>query len=74
MSEAFEHPHLVARGTFVERDGMTQPAPAPRFSRTAPTLTTPPPALAGQDTRDALAAWGVADLDGLLASGAAVQA
>ncbi len=44
MTEAFDHPHLVARGTFVERDGMTQPAPAPRFSRTAPTLTTPPPA------------------------------
>ena len=44
MSEAFEHPHLVARGTFVERDGMIQPAPAPRFSRTAATLTTPPPA------------------------------
>jgi alpha-methylacyl-CoA racemase len=74
MSEAFEHPHLVARGTFVERDGMTQPAPAPRFSRTASTLTTPPPARAGQDTREALAAWGVPDIDGLLASGAAVQA
>jgi alpha-methylacyl-CoA racemase len=73
MSEAFEHPHLVARGTFVERDGLTQPAPAPRFSRTAPTLTSPPPALAGQDTRAALSAWGVADIDGLLASGAAVQ-
>jgi alpha-methylacyl-CoA racemase len=74
MSEAFAHPHLVARGTFVERDGVTQPAPAPRFSRTRPTLTAPPPARAGQDTRAALAAWGVADIDGLLASGAAVQA
>jgi alpha-methylacyl-CoA racemase len=74
MSEAFEHPHLVARGTFVQRDGMTQPAPAPRFSRTAPTLTTPPPARSGQDTRDALVAWGIGDVDGLLASGAAVEA
>ena len=74
MTEAFEHPHLVARGTFVERDGMTQPAPAPRFSRTAPTLTTPPPAKAGQDTRDALLAWGIADVDALLASGAAAEA
>ena len=74
MSEAFEHPHLVARGTFVERDGMTQPAPAPRFSRTAPTLTTPPPARAGQDTREALLAWGIADVDALLASGAAAEA
>jgi len=74
MSEAFEHPHLVARGTFVDRDGMTQPAPAPRFSRTAPTLTTPPPARAGRDTRDALAAWGIGDVDALLASGAAAEA
>jgi alpha-methylacyl-CoA racemase len=74
MTEAFDHPHLVARGTFVERDGMTQPAPAPRFSRTSPTLTTPPPAQAGQDTRDALLAWGIADVDALLASGAAAEA
>ncbi|HEX3295875.1 MAG TPA: CaiB/BaiF CoA-transferase family protein [Nocardioides sp.] len=74
MTEAFGHPHLAARGTFVDRDGMTQPAPAPRFSRTAPTLTTAPPANAGQDTRDALRAWGISDVDALLASGAAVQA
>ena len=74
MTEAFGHPHLAARGTFVERDGMTQPAPAPRFSRTAPSLTTPPPAKAGQDTLDALRAWGITDVDVLLGSGAAVQA
>jgi alpha-methylacyl-CoA racemase len=74
MTEAFEHPHLVARETFVARDGMTQPAPAPRFSRTSPTLTTPPPATAGQDTRGALTAWGITDVDRLLESGAAVQA
>ena len=73
MSEAFSHPHLVARGTFVERDGLTQPAPAPRFSRTEASLTTPPPVVAGQDTRAALAAWGL-DADALLESGAAVQA
>ena len=35
MSEAAEHPHNVARETFVEVDGVAQPAPAPRFSRTA---------------------------------------
>ncbi len=74
MTEAFEHPHLVARSTFVERDGLTQPAPAPRFSRTPPTLTTPPPAKAGQDTREALTAWGIADVEALLASGAAAEA
>src|SRR4051812_2508276 len=74
MTEAFEHPHLVARGTFVDRDGVTQPAPAPRFSRTTPTLTTPPPTRAGQDTRAALTAWGISDVDALLASGAAAEA
>ncbi len=74
MTEAFEHPHLVARETFVVRDGMTQPAPAPRFSRTPPTLTTPPPAAPGQHTREALTAWGIADVDRLLETGAAVQA
>jgi alpha-methylacyl-CoA racemase len=73
MTEAFRHPHLVARGTFVERDGVTEPAPAPRFSRTAPTLTTPPPAEPGQDTVAALTAWGITDVGRLLESGAAVQ-
>jgi alpha-methylacyl-CoA racemase len=73
ISEAFEHPHLAARGTFVEAHGMTQPAPAPRFSRTEATLSLPPPA-AGEHTRAALAAWGVADVDGLIERGVAVQA
>jgi alpha-methylacyl-CoA racemase len=31
MAEAAAHPHNVARGTFVELDGVVQPAPAPRF-------------------------------------------
>jgi alpha-methylacyl-CoA racemase len=74
ISEASEHPHLKARGTFVERDGMVQPQPAPRFSRTQPSLTTPPPATAGAQTREALTAWGIADIDGLLDRGIAVQA
>ncbi|GAA4669055.1 CaiB/BaiF CoA-transferase family protein [Nocardioides nanhaiensis] len=73
ISRAQEHPHLVARGTFVERDGMVQPAPAPRFSRTGPSLTTPPPAAAGAQTRAALTAWGVDDVEGLLERGVAVQ-
>lgn len=74
MTEAFHHPHLSSRETFVDRDGHTQPAPAPRFSRTPPTLTTPPPAVPGQDTRAALTAWGIADVERLLEGGAAVQA
>jgi alpha-methylacyl-CoA racemase len=72
LTEAAEHPHLRARQTYVDRDGVLQPAPAPRFSRTEATLTTGPSAPGGQ-TREALAVWGVPDVDALLASGAAVQ-
>ncbi|NIJ11059.1 alpha-methylacyl-CoA racemase [Saccharomonospora amisosensis] len=43
FAEATDHPHLAARGTIVELDGVTQPAPAPRFSRTTPATPTPPP-------------------------------
>jgi alpha-methylacyl-CoA racemase len=73
LAEAPHHPHLAERATFVERDGVTQPAPAPRFSRTVATLAAPP-ARPGEHTRDALTAWGIADVDSLLDSGAAVQA
>ncbi len=73
LTEAYAHPHNVARGTFVERDGLTQPAPAPRFSATPATLTTPPEA-AGSSTRSALTAWGITDIDQLIADGVAVQA
>ncbi|HVH77202.1 MAG TPA: CaiB/BaiF CoA-transferase family protein [Stellaceae bacterium] len=41
-AEAPSHPHLKARGTYVEIDGITQPAPAPRFSRSTPPLPVPP--------------------------------
>jgi alpha-methylacyl-CoA racemase len=74
MSEAIGHPHLKERGTFVEKDGLVQPAPAPRFSRTEATLDRPPAPKPGAHTREALQAWGIADVDGLLESGAAVQA
>ena len=73
-SEAERHPHLAGRGTFVDRGLGPEPAPAPRFSRTAAALGTPPPDRAGADTVAALTAWGVPDVDALLASGAAVQA
>ena len=72
LTEAHAHPHLVARKTFVEHAGVTQPAPAPRFSRTVSTITMPP-AGAGAHTREALIAWGAADVDALIDSGAAVQ-
>ena len=57
MGEAYQHPHNVARRTFVEIAGKLQPAPAPRFSRTAPEIPTPPPH-AGQHTDAALRDWG----------------
>ena len=56
--EAPSHPHIAARDTFVEVAGITQPAPAPRFSRTTSEISCPPP-VAGQDTDEALADWGI---------------
>jgi alpha-methylacyl-CoA racemase len=73
-AEAPHHPHLSARGTYVEHHGVVQPAPAPRFSRTPGALSMPPPRASGVDTRRALEAWGIADVDALLASGAALEA
>ncbi|WP_395690238.1 CaiB/BaiF CoA transferase family protein [Nocardioides sp.] len=72
LTEAAEHPHMKARGTLVHHDGMLQPAPAPRFSRTPATI--PPVAdTVGGSTREALTAWGIADVDALIESGAATQ-
>ena len=56
--EAPQHPHNAARRTYVEIDGIVQPAPAPRFSRTVPGLPTPPqPPRRGGEAEAALAAW-----------------
>jgi len=57
MGEAPAHPHNKQRGTFVEVDGVVQPGPAPRFSRT-PSAIQGPPAVAGQQTAEALRDWG----------------
>ena len=59
--EAPHHPHLAARGTFVEVDGVTQPAPAPRFSRTPPDAPSAPATVTPANTEAALAAWLNAD-------------
>ena len=69
---AARHPHLAARGTFVDHDGIRQAAPAPRFGRT-PTSLGQPPARPGEHTREALADWGITDIDDLIATGTAVQ-
>ncbi|MCW5653193.1 CaiB/BaiF CoA-transferase family protein [Hydrogenophaga sp.] len=70
MAEAAAHPHNVARGTFIEVDGMVQPAPAPRFSRTPP--ATPMAGVEpGVDLAAALAGWGLdaAEIEALAAAG-----
>ena len=58
IGEAYEHPHNQARGTFIHVNGVPQPAPAPRFSRT-PGEVVRPPATAGQHTDEVLRDWGV---------------
>ena len=55
LREAAGHPHLKARGTVVEHDGVLQPAPAPRFSGSPTTLGSPPP-VPGLHTADVLKA------------------
>ncbi|MFI6934792.1 CaiB/BaiF CoA transferase family protein [Streptomyces sp. NPDC050287] len=62
LREAPHHPHLAARGTFTDHDGLTQPAPAPRFSATPTTVRTGP-ARPGADTSDVARDW---DVPGLL--------
>ncbi|MGN9790157.1 CaiB/BaiF CoA transferase family protein [Streptomyces sp. OZ13] len=58
LREAPGHPHLAARGTYVEHGGITQPAPAPRFSAT-PTAVGRGPAQPGADTADVARDWDV---------------
>jgi alpha-methylacyl-CoA racemase len=57
LTEAADHPHVKARETLLTRDGVTQPAPAPRFSRTAGEIQSPP-RKPGEDTTEALVDWG----------------
>jgi alpha-methylacyl-CoA racemase len=69
--EAAAHPHNRARSTFVDVDGVTQPAPAPRFSRTPAEVRSPPPPPRQPDDA-ALADWGftAGDIGALRAAGA----
>lgn len=55
IDEAPAHPHTTARKTFIERDGVVQPAPAPRFSATPAEIPAPP------SPSDALKGWGLGD-------------
>jgi alpha-methylacyl-CoA racemase len=58
MSEAALHPHNQARGTFIEVDGVTQPAPAPQFSRSLPEVLCAP-ASPGQHSEAILNDWNI---------------
>jgi alpha-methylacyl-CoA racemase len=71
LGEARDHPHNAARGTFFERDGIWQPAPAPRFSRTTPAEPVQTAAL-GEHTEAVLAEFGFgsSDIEQLKAQGA----
>ncbi len=71
LAEVGEHPHNRARGSFTQRDGIVQPAPAPRFSRTQAEAGPPPP-VTGAHTKAALADWGFAagEVADLIESGA----
>jgi alpha-methylacyl-CoA racemase len=58
IAEAPTHPHAAARNAFVDVDGLTQPAPAPRFGRTAAATPAAPPR-PGADTDSVLASLGL---------------
>jgi alpha-methylacyl-CoA racemase len=62
LDEAPKHAHNVARQTFVELAGVTQPAPAPRFSKTPGAIQGPPPAIGAHD-QEALLDWGFSEAD-----------
>jgi len=59
LGEVGHHPHNAARATFIERDGVMQPAPAPRFSRTAAEIGAQPRSR-GADSAAILHDWGFA--------------
>ena len=73
VDEAPAHPHMKAREIFVESHGVVQPAPAPRFGRSKPALTLPPPT-PGQHSRELLHELGFdsARIEGLYARGVVI--
>jgi len=71
MSEAPQHPHNKERKTFIDLEGVTQPAPAPRFSRTEPEVVSSP-SIVGEHTNEVLSSIGLSeeDISSLKTSGA----
>src|SRR5262249_49839418 len=72
LTEAPQHPHNRARSTFGEPEAAPQRAPAPRFSRSKPTVARPPAARPGEHSEEVLADWGysAAEVQALIDSGA----
>ena len=70
FNEAPHHSHNKARGTFVEVEGIPQPNPAPRFSKTPGSVKGAAPEI-GENTREGLISWGFrsSEVDGLFESG-----
>ena len=62
MSEAPQHPHNKERKTFIDLEGVTQPAPAPRFSRTEPEVVSSP-SIVGEHTNEVLSSIGLSEED-----------
>jgi alpha-methylacyl-CoA racemase len=58
FGEAIEHPHMKSRGNFITQGNLTQPAPAPRFSRTPGSIQSPP-SEPGSHSKEALKRWGI---------------
>jgi alpha-methylacyl-CoA racemase len=62
IDEAVSHSHMRARKSFLEVDGVLQPAPAPRFSRTPSSVQSGPP-IPGGNTSEIMSAWGFSDAE-----------
>jgi alpha-methylacyl-CoA racemase len=60
LAEAPQHPHNKARASFVDFEGVTQPAPAPRFSRSQSSIQSAA-AIAGEHSEEILKDWGFDD-------------
>ena len=74
MEEAPRHPHMRARGVFIDIDGVAQPAPAPRFSRSVPTQPSPPRKAENTPLSEALDGWmSEQEINSLRAAGLTIQ-
>lgn len=74
MEEAPAHPHMRARENFIDIEGVVQPAPAPRFSRTRPAQPTPPRKAENTPLHEALEGWmSHNEIEALRAAGLSIQ-